>query len=186
MTKVTDSTNVFQYINNLNQNKTSIFKSSSNTELENQNQSSSPLNSLGKSQFVSDETRSDELAKKVARGESLTEEERTFMQNHDPEKLNKAIEANNQRKDLSKQLKKAKHPSQAESIIASALSRVLLMQKSGDNIMSTLMLEGIKKESNEYYFKHPKNKSYEITDSIVKIDHINKKYTKRSHIDTLI
>ncbi len=169
MTKISNSTNIFQYINNLNKKP-----------------NSSSLSSLSESKGISYQARSDELAKKVARGEILTEEERIFMEKHDPEKLKKAEEANHQRKELSNQLKKAKNPSQAESIIASALSRVLLVQKSGDNVMSTLMLEGIKKESNEYYLRHPKNKSYEITDSIVKIEYNNKKSDKSHHIDTLI
>ena len=144
------------------------------------------LYALDLSKAISDTSKTDELAKKVARGEKLTNEEKAFMVKTDPEKLKKAEEANLQREELKRQLKNAKTPSHAASIISSSLTNVLNVQKSGDTVMADLLMEGIKKETAEYYSKNPDDKSYHITDSIAKIDYPIKNTSRKQQFDILI
>lgn len=191
MANITNSINKFPLLNYQSQ-ENSIFGKSNKAKnfLQTQRKLNPELDAslyaLDLSKAISDTSRTDELAKKVARGEKLTNEEKAFMEKTDPEKLKKAEEANLQREELKRQLKNAKTPSHAASIISSALANVISIQKSGDTVMADLLMEGVKKETAEYYSKNPEDKSYHITDSIAKIDYTIKNASRKQQFDILI
>lgn len=60
------------------------------------------------------------LAKKLARGEYLTESERALLEKEDPEKMRKAQLANIQRRNMEDQLKNARTKEEARSILTGA------------------------------------------------------------------
>lgn len=64
------------------------------------------------------------LAKKLARGEYLTESERALLAKHDPEKMRKAQLANLRKQNIERQLKNAKTKEEANLILAGASSEV--------------------------------------------------------------
>lgn len=191
MANITNSINKFSLLNYQNQDNSLFGKSNKaknflQTQRKLNPELDASLYALDLSKAISDTSRADELAKKVARGEKLTNEEKAFMEKTDPEKLKKAEEANLQREELKRQLKNAKTPSHAASIISSALANVISLQKSGDTVMADLLMEGVKKETAEYYSKNPEDKSYHITDSIAKIDYTIKNTPKKQQFDILI
>ena len=191
MANITNSINKFSLLNYQSQD-TNIFGKSNKAKnfLQTQRKLNPELDAslyaLDLSKAISDTSKTDELAKKVARGEKLTNEEKAFMEKTDPEKLKKAEEANLQREELKRQLKNAKTPSHAASIISSSLTNVLNVQKSGDTVMADLLMEGIKKETAEYYSMNPEDKSYHITDSKAKIDYTIKNTSRKQQFDILI
>ena len=191
MANITNSINKFSLLNYQSQDNSLFGKSNKaknflQTQRKLNPELDASLYALDLSKAISDTSKTDELAKKVARGEKLTNEEKAFMEKTDPEKLKKAEEANLQREELKRQLKNAKTPSHAASIISSSLTNVLNVQKSGDTVMADLLMEGIKKETAEYYSKNPEDKSYHITDSIAKIDYTIKNTSRKQQFDILI
>ena len=191
MANITNSINKFPLLNYQSQDNSLFGKSNKaknflQTQRKLNPELDASLYALDLSKAISDTSKTDELAKKVARGEKLTNEEKAFMEKTDPEKLKKAEEANLQREELKRQLKNAKSPSHAASIISSALANVISIQKSGDTVMADLLMEGIKKETAEYYSKNPDDKSYHITDSIAKIDYTIKNTSRKQQFDILI
>lgn len=64
------------------------------------------------------------LAKKLARGEHLTESERALLEKHNPEKMRKAHMANLRRKNIEEQLKNARTKEEANSILMGASGEV--------------------------------------------------------------
>ena len=191
MANITNSINKFPLLNYQSQDNSLFGKSNKaknflQTQRKLNPELDASLYALDLSKAISDTSRTDELAKKVARGEKLTNEEKAFMEKTDPEKLKKAEEANLQREELKRQLKNAKTPSHAASIISSALANVISIQKSGDTVMADLLMEGIKKETADYYSKNPDDKSYHITDSIAKIDYTIKNASRKQQFDILI
>ena len=191
MANITNSINKFSLLNYQSQDNSLFGKSNKaknflQTQRKLNPELDASLYALDLSKAISDTSRTDELAKKVARGEKLTNEEKKIMEKTDPEKLKKAEEANLQREELKRQLKKAKTPSHAASIISSSLTNVLNVQKSGDTVMADLLMERIKKETAEYYSKNPDDKSYHITDSIAKIDYKIKNTSRKQQFDILI
>lgn len=191
MANITNSINKFSLLNYQSQDNSLFGKSNKaknflQTQRKLNPELDASLYALDLSKAISDTYRTDELAKKVARGEKLTNEEKAFMEKTDPEKLKKAEEANLQREELKRQLKNAKTPSHAASIISSSLTNVLNVQKSGDTVMADLLMEGIKKETAEYYSMNPEDKSYHITDSIAKIDYTIKNTSRKQQFDILI
>ena len=191
MANITNSINKFSLLNYQSQDNSLFGKSNKaknflQTQRKLNPELDASLYALDLSKAISDTSKTDELAKKVARGEKLTNEEKAFMEKTDPEKLKKAEEANLQREELKRQLKNAKTPSHAASIISSSLTNVLNVQKSGDTVMADLLMEGIKKETAEYYSNNPDDKSYHITDSIAKIDYTIKNTSRKQQFDILI
>lgn len=191
MANITNSINKFPLLNYQSQDNSLFGKSNKaknflQTQRKLNPELDASLYALDLSKAISDTSRTDELAKKVARGEKLTNEEKAFMEKTDPEKLKKAEEANLQREELKRQLKNAKSPSHAASIISSALANVISIQKSGDTVMADLLMEGIKKETAEYYSKNPEDKSYHITESIAKTDYTIKNTSRKQQFDILI
>lgn len=94
---------------------------------------------------------SDQIAKKIARGESITEVEREKLRATDPEKLRKAEEANFKRASVSKKLARAKTKAEASAIIANEKSMAVSIFEKGDQALGELYLEAIDKAENDYY-----------------------------------
>lgn len=93
----------------------------------------------------------DQTAKKIARGEVITEEERRKLQATDPEKLRKAEEANEKRASVSRRLARAKTKAEAAAIIAGEKSMALTIYDKGDQELGELYLEAVGRAEVDYY-----------------------------------
>lgn len=93
----------------------------------------------------------DQTAKKIARGEMITEEEREKLRATDPEKLRKAEEANEKRASVSRRLARAKTKMEAAAIIAGERSMALTIYDKGDQELGELYLEAVGKAEVDYY-----------------------------------
>lgn len=110
----------------------------------------------------------DQTAKKIARGESITEEEREKLRATDPEKLRKAEEANQKRSSVSRRLARAKTKVEAAAIIANEKSMAITIFDKGDQELGELYLEAVGKAEIDYY-QGKKSKSATLKDtSLVK------------------
>lgn len=113
----------------------------------------------------------DQTAKKIARGESITEEEREILRATNPEKLRKAEEANQKRASVSQRLARAKTKMEAAAIIANEKSMAITIFDKGDQELGELYLEAVNKAEVDYY-KGKKSNSATLKDtSIVKREH---------------
>lgn len=95
----------------------------------------------------------EKIAKKIARGEAITEAEREKLRTRNPEKLRKAEEANTQRASISKKLERAKTKAEAASIIAEAKSLGVAIFEKGDPELGELFIEAAFKAESDYYAK---------------------------------
>ena len=93
----------------------------------------------------------DQTAKKIARGETITEEEREKLRATDPEKLRKAEEANEKRASVSRRLANAKTKAEASAVIAGEKSMALTIYDKGDQALGELYLEAVGKAETDYY-----------------------------------
>lgn len=93
----------------------------------------------------------EKLAKKIARGETITEAEREKLRATDPEKLRKADEANMKRVSVGRRLAQAKTKSEAAMIVAGEKSMASSIYEKWDQELGELYLEAIDKAENEYY-----------------------------------
>lgn len=93
----------------------------------------------------------DQTAKKIARGEMITAEERAKLRATDPEKLKKAEEANEKRASVSRRLARAKTKMEATAIIAGERSMALTIYDKGDQELGELYLEAVGKAEIDYY-----------------------------------
>ncbi|MEK5038307.1 hypothetical protein [Sporosarcina sp. FSL K6-3457] len=93
----------------------------------------------------------DQTAKKIARGEMITEEEREKLRAIDPEKLRKADEANEKRASVSRRLANAKSKTEVAAIIAGEKSMALMIYDKGDQVLGELYLEAVGKAEVDYY-----------------------------------
>lgn len=93
----------------------------------------------------------DQVAKKIARGETITEEEREKLRATDPEKLRKAEEANMKRVSVSRRMAQAKTKAEAASIIAGERSMALTIYEKGDQELGELYLETVDKAEIDPY-----------------------------------
>lgn len=98
-------------------------------------------------------TEDEQIAKKIARGESVTEAERERIRARNPEKLRKAEEANYKRASISKKLTRAKTKAEAAAIIASEKSTAVAIFEKGDPELGELYLEAVFKAESDYYQK---------------------------------
>lgn len=106
----------------------------------------------------------EQLAKKIARGEAITEAEREKLRSTDPEKLRKAEEANMKRVSVSRRLAQAKTKEEAAMIVAGEKSMAGVIYKKGDQELGELYIEAINKSEIDYY-QGKKPKSPAIKDS---------------------
>ncbi|WP_342512011.1 hypothetical protein MKY34_15425 [Sporosarcina sp. FSL K6-1522] len=93
----------------------------------------------------------DQTAKKIARGETITEEERAKLRATDPEKLRKAEEANEKRASVSRRLARAKTKEEAAAILAGEKAMAFTIYDKGDQVLGELYLEAVGKAEVDYY-----------------------------------
>lgn len=93
----------------------------------------------------------DQAAKKIARGEVVTEAEREQLRATDPEKLSKAEEANMKRASVSRRLAQAKTKEEAAMIVAGEKSMTLTIYDNGDQELGELYLEAVGKAEIDHY-----------------------------------
>ncbi|WP_301109730.1 hypothetical protein [Sporosarcina sp.] len=92
-----------------------------------------------------------QIAKKIARGESVTNEEREQLKGMDEEGLRKAEQANLQRKQLSARLANATTKEQARAIILEGkLSAGEIIEK-GDEQYGEFLMEAVNKAEDDHY-----------------------------------
>lgn len=91
-----------------------------------------------------------QIAKKIARGESVTYEERQQLQGVDSEKLVKAEQANMQRRALSAQLENATTKEQANAILLTGKASATKMIEKGEKEFGELLLAAIDKAEEDY------------------------------------
>lgn len=133
-------------------------------------------------QMVADEARyqknmeADRIAKKIARGEYVTNEEREQVRGIDEDKLRKADEANNRRKQISAQLANATTKEQARTILLDAkLSAGEIIEK-GDEQYGELLMEAVNKAEADHYGSKQTasdtSSAVKVTPSNVKQEHL--------------
>ncbi|WP_203247652.1 hypothetical protein [Sporosarcina beigongshangi] len=110
----------------------------------------------------------DQTAKKIARGEMITEDEREKLRATDPEKLRKAEEANEKRASVSRRLANAKTKTEVQSILAGEKSMALMIYDKGDQVLGELYLEAVGKAEIDYYQGKKSNSAAFRTDNVTK------------------
>ncbi len=93
----------------------------------------------------------DQTAKKIARGEMITDEEREKLRATDPEKLRKADEANERRYKVHQRLANAKTKEEARAIITSEKMMGYMIYDKGDEHYGQLLIEAVGKAEADYY-----------------------------------
>lgn len=96
----------------------------------------------------------DRIAKKIARGEIITGEEKEKIRAINPEKLRKAEEVNKQRQEIGQRLRNAKTREEAQTIISNEKSSAIAIIDKGDAEYGELLLEAVNKEATDYYKKN--------------------------------
>ncbi|MEG2928124.1 MAG: hypothetical protein RR846_01130 [Oscillospiraceae bacterium] len=102
-----------------------------------------------KSDMFSDITKADELAKKYARGDVLTEAELKFLEEKNPELFRQAVNAKKHATELKRQMRAAKTPQQARDIALSASGMAFSMAKYNPG-QAAIYLEAINKAISDY------------------------------------
>lgn len=93
----------------------------------------------------------DQTAKKIARGEMITEEEREKLRSTDPEKLRKADEANERRYNVHQRLANARTKEEARAILTSEKMMGYMIYDKGDEQYGELLIEAVGKAEADYY-----------------------------------
>ncbi len=92
----------------------------------------------------------DQIAKKIARGENVTNEEREQVRGVNAEMLRKAEQANLQRKELKARLANATTKEQANTILLEGKMSAGATIEKGDEQYGTLLLEAVNQAEAEY------------------------------------
>jgi hypothetical protein len=145
-----------QFVANALKNLTVPMKSENDNKKEQANtESQRHIEQL--KQMVADEAKyqknmeANRIAKKIARGESVTNEEREQLRGVDEEQLRKAEQANIQRKQLSARLANATTKEQKNAILLEGkLSAGEIIEK-GDEQYGELLMEAVKQAEAEHY-----------------------------------
>ena len=90
---------------------------------------------------LSEKSKAERIAVKIAKGEDLTEEEEKFISEKFPDLKREALEAKKYGKELEGQIRNAKTKSEKEQIIAMAVSSVAQMVKNGSASESQLKIK---------------------------------------------
>lgn len=106
---------------------------------------------------IIDDIVADRIAKKIARGESLTGEERDKLTEIDPEKLEKAKRANERRKELESRLKRARSKKEAKDIILQAKMEANIVLDKVDEKYGEYLVEAVNKAELNYKNKDIKD-----------------------------
>lgn len=93
----------------------------------------------------------DQTAKKIARGEMISEEERGKLRAIDPEKLRKADEANEKRRNVHQRLENARTKEEAKAILISEKMMGYMIYEKGDEQYGELLIEAVGKAEADYY-----------------------------------
>lgn len=93
----------------------------------------------------------DQIAKKIARGESVTNEERAQLQGIDEEKLRKAEQANNERRLLNARLANATSKEQVRAILLEGKLSAGAMIEKGDEQYGELLMEAVNQAEEDHY-----------------------------------
>lgn len=116
------------------------------------------------SKKVMNDIKADRIAKKIARGESITEEEKAKLMEIAPEKLEKAMKANKRRKELEDRLKTVKTKKEAREIILQAKVEAQTVFEKIDQSFGGYLIEAVNKAEANYYSKNKDGMSQVIED----------------------
>lgn len=106
------------------------------------------------SKKVMNDIKADRIAKKIARGESITEAEKATLMEISPEKLEKAMKANKRRMELEDRLKTAKTKKEANDIILQAKIEAHTVFEKIDQSYGEYLIEAVNKAEGNYYNKN--------------------------------
>ncbi|SHE57522.1 hypothetical protein SAMN02745784_01154 [Tissierella praeacuta DSM 18095] len=120
------------------------------------------------SKKIKDDIIADKIAKKIARGEKLTEEEKAKIMEIDPEKLRKAEMANRRREEIESRLKNAKSEKEARDIILEAKMEARIISDKGDIKYGEYLIEAVNKAEQNYNNKDIKESKDIIKDVLDK------------------
>jgi len=120
------------------------------------------------SKKIRDDIIADKIAKKIARGEKLTEEEKAKIMEIDPEKLRKAEMANRRREEIESRLKNAKSEKEARDIILEAKVEARIISDKGDIKYGEYLIEAVNKAELNYNNKDIKENRDIIKDVLEK------------------
>lgn len=149
--KINDSLN-FQYFYSINnsKNKTQAIKDELNKAREND-----PV--LDRALYISDIAEmykkmamEEAIAKKIAKGESLTPEEKEYAKEMDPKILRMAESVKEKSESLKDKLKGAKTKEEAQRVIMSASSEASMVIELGNSQYGELLMEGIRDAVSKY------------------------------------
>lgn len=99
---------------------------------------------------VSEDLKTNNVLRKIARGEHLTPREREHLEKVSPDQKQKAEAANEERKQLKVRVAQAKTEKQAREAIAQAKMGAQVVFDKGDEEMGTLLFEAALKVEEEY------------------------------------
>lgn len=100
----------------------------------------------------------DKIARKIARGEDITAEERAMIMEKAPDRLDKAVQANKRRKEIESRIKVAKSEREARDIILESKVEAKAAFDRGDQIYGEYLMEAVNKVESEYNKNGGKNK----------------------------
>lgn len=116
---------------------------------------------------MEDSIRIQRIAKKIARGEKVSPQDIQFLREKSPEKLAKAIMANEERKMTETQIRAAKDKKEVERILVDAKTQISAGAKQ-DPDFTELRFEGSNQLEEKYLRGKKKNRSDEIISNSVK------------------
>lgn len=93
--------------------------------------------------------KTNEIAKKIAKGEQITEEEKNYIQDKNPQLLQEAQTAKQEAEDLRDKLKNTNNPEEAALIIANSMTSVKNTAKYNP-VKADLMMEAFQATINSY------------------------------------
>ena len=100
----------------------------------------------------------DKIARKIARGEEITAEERAMIMEKAPDRLEKAVQANKRRKEIENRVKAAKTEREARDIILESKVEAKIALDKGDQIYGEYLMEAVNKVESDYNKNGGKNK----------------------------
>ena len=91
-----------------------------------------------------DISKADTLARKAARGETLSDEEQAFMEREAPEKLREVDKARQRAREITAQARQTKTPAEATQVLAQAATEMNASIKSGNPDYAQLLGEALR------------------------------------------
>ncbi|CAK7042177.1 hypothetical protein CIW83_14735 [Tissierella sp. P1] len=109
------------------------------------------------SKKIRDDIIADKIAKKIARGENITAEERAMLMEMAPDKLEKAMQASKRRKEIESRIKTAKTKKEAREIILQARVEAKIAFDKIDKVYGEYFMEAVNKIEEDYSKKNIKD-----------------------------